>query len=334
MTTHSLHTIYSRVKTDYKLVFVVPLIRHKYPKTDYLNLLYSSFFESDTSAKIVSLSAIDHWKFLIEQITGKKPLLHYHWLEFQDFKSALGMIYKLKLITFYKLFGGKLIWTIHNLKPHDGKWLRTHQMMHRWMAKRADVVLVHSEQVINDVREYYQIQNTPIEVVPHPTFPSNILDKIEARNQLCRTHGIEFSDEKKVLGIFGAISEYKKIPEIVELISNLELRVKLLVFGYVKKGQENLHHKLEVLSKEYSWFEYHPGFVEEETVPVIMSSLDACIFNFKEITTSAGIEMALAYNRTIIAPKLGDIARLDGQSDVYLFQNRDELIELLKKLGE
>ena len=332
MSDHSLHDIYSRVQPNFKQVFVVPRIRFDFPNTDYLYLLYAPFINSKADVRLHSTSALGHWKFFGSQLLGQKPILHYHWLEFQDYKSLFGMIYKIKMLWFYKLMGGKIVWSIHNLKPHDGKWLKSHLRLHRWMAKISDVLLVHSKSQIKQVSELYSVSSKKIDVLPHPNFPAMLIDRSEAIEKLNSTFDLKLDPHKIIVGSFGAVSEYKNFLNSISLLKSIDFDGNYLIIGYVKKGQSELDKKLKKLSNELSWFHYKPGFVSEDLLPVIMNSFHFSLFNFKEISTSGGVEIARSYKNKIIAPRKGILSDYESEKDVQLFSSQDELRSLLKAL--
>jgi len=333
MADHSLHDIYSRVLPSYKKVFVVPLIRFSYPTSDYLYLLYKPFFEKDKGIEIESISALRHWKFVWQQISGRDSILHYHWLEFQDLKSMLGMVYKIACIALLKLFGGKLIWTVHNLKPHNKKWLGMHQKMHSWMAQKSDLILVHSKHVIEDVIRYYSVSANKIVVHAHPRFPANIIPKEKAISKLNSKYNYSLTKDDLVLGFFGAISSYKKIPETIKLLNGEKFNGKFLVFGYIKKGEQKLDQQLREMANTYEWFNYSPGFLEEESIPVVLSAFDWFLINYEEFTTSGSFELAHSYKRKIIAPKKSSILDYEGQENVFLFSDEEELKESIRRMA-
>lgn len=332
MTAHSLHALFTKVLPSYEQVFVVPKIRYNYPNTDYLHLLYAPLIASNPDIKIKSISALQHWKPVLFRFTKSKSILHYHWLEFQDYKSALGMVYKILCLWKYKLFGGKLVWTIHNLKPHDGKWLSIHQILHKWMAGKAELILVHSENVINEVSQLYECDKNKIEVYAHPKFPAELKKRDEAHSYLFEKFGLKIHPAKKVLGSVGAISNYKNFLSTIKLLKEIDGNFVYLIFGYVKKGQSELHRTLLSYAEELDWLYYVPGFVDENDLPFIMSSFDICPFNFEEITTSGGVELSLAYNRIIVAPRLGSLHDKEDLQQVHLFSDQVEFMHILKKL--
>jgi len=326
----SLTELYSRVNKHFSKVYVVPLIRFDFPQTDYLYLLYKDQLTKNSQADVKSISVFDHYKFVIAAILNKNSILHYHWLEFQTLKALLGMPYKLLCIALYKLFGGTIVWTVHNLSPHDKKYIKLHQSIHHWMAKRASLIHVHSKSAISLVSEYLKIENEKIVILKHPQFPSIELNKEEAQMEFLSNYG----DGRKLLNspvflIFGGISEYKGIREIIDILTANERTFNLIIAGYVKIGHEDLHNFIIDKTVDDERVIYVPTFIPEEHYPSLLHSSDICLFNYDEILTSGGVEMAMAYQKKIIAPNLGCLKDLKNGDLVTLFDTKDELSKLI-----
>ena len=73
-------------------LYVVPLIRHSYKKSDYLYLLYQDIIENRSDKfDVKSVSVWKHFLFVFKAIVSRNVILHYHWLECTDLKSLAGM---------------------------------------------------------------------------------------------------------------------------------------------------------------------------------------------------------------------------------------------------
>jgi hypothetical protein len=77
---------------------------------------------------------------------------------------------------------------------------------------------------------------------------------------------------------------------------------------------------------------YHPEFVLEQDIPSIMNAFDYCLFNFKDISTSGGVEMARCYKKKIIAPRKVILTDSEHEPNVHLFSNSTELKNILQTL--
>lgn len=331
MKVQSLSDIYSSLDLQNSTVFVVPKIRYDFPDSDYLYLLYKPILDSE-SYQIKDISFFQHYKFVFKALTTNNTILHYHWLEFQDMKSLLGMPWKLLSILLFKILGGKVVWTIHNLSPHTGKWKKLHQKIHSWMAKISDKVHIHCEIISDVVTDKFKITDDKLCILPHPSFPADLIHKSETVSFLKSKYGIEINSDKPTILYFGNISEYKNIEESLETIENENLDVQVLIAGPVKKGQEKLGQRLKKRAQENENYFLIPDFIPDDQIKYFFGSADFCFFNFDKILTSGSVEMALSYKKNIIAPSLGCLAELLDDEKVLLFSSEHEKRVHLKTL--
>ncbi len=330
MEVSSLKELYSRVSEHVETVFVVPLIRNSFPKTDYLFLLYKNLI-NDPGITVKSISVFAHFRFVFKSLFSKRTILHYHWLEFQDTKALLGMPYKLLCIGLYSLFNGTIIWTVHNLKPHDQKLPELHLKIHKWMSKRVSLIHIHSKNSVTLVSKLYDVSPDKIVVLKHPEFPAEIKPQEAERKEFLSLYGDGRVDlQSPVFLIFGGLSEYKGIREIIEVLISEDANFTLIIAGYVKKGQESLHRFIVEKTIDDSRVIYIPSFIPEEHYSLLLNSADVCIFNYNEILSSGGAQMALAYKKRIIAPNKGDLRELKNHSNVSLFETRHEMLNFIK----
>ena len=63
-----------------------------------------------------------------------------------------------------------------------------------------------------------------------------------------------------------------------------------------------------------------------------MNSIDICLFNFKNISTSGGVELAKSFNKTMILPRKGILIDLESTQSAHLFSDEEELKSHLKNL--
>ncbi len=326
MEKQSLSDIYSSLGSQYSYVFVVPKIRSDYPISDYLYLLYKPLL-AEAKYNIESVSVFGHYKFVFKALFSKKVILHYHWLEFQDTKSLIGMPWKLLCIYFFKLFGGKIVWTIHNLEPHSRKLLKLHLRLHARMAKIADKVHIHSETAANLVQEKFSIAKEKLCLLPHPEFPSQVIEREQSIRYLNDEFRWSLNPSRPIALIWGNIAEYKKIDELLEIIEKHRLDVQVIISGPIKKGQLLLAEKLTIIADRNPDFYLRSEFIQEKHIPYFFCATDFCLFNFDQILTSGSVEMAISYKKDIIAPRFGALTELD---EAFLFSNEKELVTLIR----
>lgn len=324
----SLKKLYSSVNDRAKTIYVVPLIRYSHQKSDYLYLLYKKLIEEDEFT-LRSISVYDHYKLVIGILRSKQAILHYHWLEFQDLKSLLGMPFKLLCIFLFKLLGGNIVWTIHNKFPHDQRYLKLHKIIHTKMAKWADAIHVHCEAAGNSMVGFLKASPDKFKIIPHPVFPAESIDVSKARENLKTNYNCELPEQYPVALMFGNISYYKQIEKVAKIIIDKELSCTLLIAGPVKKGNLCLYEELTELCKRSDKIHMIPQFIPEEQVSWFYSAADFCIFNYREILSSGGYHMAQAYNKPVIAPALGCLSEEGDKPNVSLFNKPEELTSLI-----
>ena len=115
--------------------------------------------EKNSSQYVVkSINAIRHI-LLPFYIRYRKITLHYHWLEFQDLKSLLAFPYKLLWFSIFTLFKTPIIWTVHNLEPHD-RSVDFHQWLHRKMAQKTYRLHIHDEALLSETSHYLNVPHS------------------------------------------------------------------------------------------------------------------------------------------------------------------------------
>jgi len=333
MEVQSLSDIYSSSGLKEGTVYVVPKIRYQHKDSDYLYLLYEPVLKQN-NYRIESVSVFGHIKFVIKAITSKNVLLHYHWFEFQDFKALSGMSWKVLCIFTFKLFGGKLVWTVHNLKPHDRKWLKFHKFIQTWLAKKADHLHVHCISAMVEVSEFLSVSSSKISVLPHPDFPVKHYSKFEAIQYLNSKFSLSLDTNLPLILFFGNISNYKRIEEALIVLNSIDIKHQVLIAGPVKKGQINLLKILEDTAQKHSNIKILPSFIQDEWIPYIFSASDISFFNFDDILTSGSFQMALDYDKKIIAPNKGCLSEFSEADNVFLFNSDSEMKSHIRNVLE
>ncbi|MDR9415955.1 MAG: hypothetical protein RI564_06715 [Gracilimonas sp.] len=317
----SLDEIYASIDPEAKTIYVVPLIRFDTKQSDYLYLLYEKLITGDTY-DIKPISVFNHFKFLFGLLSNKrKAILHYHWLEFQDFKSLSGMPWKILCIYLFHKLGGNIVWTLHNEFPHDQKYLKLHHFLHKKMASWATVLHVHCNRAVQIMSERLKAPISKFRLVPHPEFPAFPVDRSKAIEQLNTTYKCNLNESDKLLLMFGNISRYKQIERVAEIIIKSNLACRLMIVGPVKKGNQDLYDELLEKSQRSEKIILVARFIPEEHVPWFYSASDYCIFHYREILSSGGYHMARSYGKKIIAPDLGCLTDKGNLKNVHLFKD-------------
>jgi glycosyltransferase involved in cell wall biosynthesis len=314
----SLQVEYQKLCPGITKVFVVPKIPQKNKDTSYLYQFYKSFHEDSSSQiKIKTFNAALLPLIFLNRIKFEKSILHYHWFEFEDAKSFIGIKWKLFWIIIYKMLGGKIIWTVHNKYPHHNKYLFLNKKVRRLLAKIANRLHIHCESAINTCAGVLGVPEDKFFVVRHPVFSSTIIERDKAIEELNKKYlSGKIKPGDKVFLMFGAIAEYKGIKEVINIFRRLDKRNRLLIAGFIKIRNEKYFNELQLISDKENIFVIG-DMIPDEDVPYFFNSSDCTIFNYRDVLTSGGVHLSLAYKKPVIAPLSGCLKEL--HNDVVNF---------------
>ncbi len=212
-------------------------------------------------------------------------------------------------LTLARLLGMRVVWTLHNMLPHE----RPHRgvdVAGRWlMAAVANAIICHCRYAARVYARRFK-RRRGLHVIPHGTFqdvyPAE-LSRADARREL----GIP--DDAFVFVSFGNIRGYKGHDDMLEAFRKLQ-------------GDEL---RLVVAGRRHRWYDGAVGtgpiddprvLVAEGRVPIDKLQLyfnagDVAVFPYREALTSGALITALGFGRPVIATRVGCIPELLGGSD-------------------
>jgi glycosyltransferase involved in cell wall biosynthesis len=229
--------------------------------------------------------------------------LHVHWpqslYEFSRgprvLRSALSWL-KLGLfaarISFARALGYKLVWTIHQVLPHD-RASRLDLAAAHLLARRADVLLAHDAQTVR--RATAMVGARQIAVVPHGSYVG-VYPPGEGRAAARAELGV--GDERVALA-FGELRGYKDVDVLVDAFGRVSATGVLLVAGYPK--DKGLAAALAEAAQENSRFLFRPRFVREERVSDLFAAADVAVVPRGDGGTSGSLILALSFGLPTVA---------------------------------
>lgn len=146
---------------------------------------------------------------------GGFDVFHLHWIAFFLPKGhivnlTISFLYSLTVISLIKLLGFRLVWTVHNLLPHERQTLND-VVIRNFLLKCSDQVIVHSEVVKQKIVEL-GISDQKIQVIPIGPYPVVNLKEIELKT-IQREVGV--NTDSFVFLFFGVIRENKGVIDLL-----------------------------------------------------------------------------------------------------------------------
>lgn len=235
-------------------------------------------------------------------------LLHIHWASFwlsRDRPSSKRAASLLLVVTIYlaKLLGLRLVWTVHNVLPHEPQTLDDVKAA-RFLSRHVDAKIVLSRPTIDEMRTH-GLDLDAVWVIPHGNYIGaypDVIARSEARERL----GV--SDEEILVLFFGHVRPYKGVSDLLRAFERLQCpAAKLLVAGRIP----DLTLRREIrLAARNSNVVAHEGYVSDEDVAVYFRASDVVCLPYRTITNSGSALLALSFSRPIIAPRRGSLSAL------------------------
>ncbi len=231
--------------------------------------------------------------------------------------------------------GGRVLWTLHNAAPHDGRYAAVHEALVGRLPVLADLVHVHSRAGAAWAAERLGVAPGRVAVVPHgsylPLHRPLAVPAAEARA------GLGLPEDGRALLLFGRLGAYKGGADLLRAFAAAGAPdLRLLIAG---KQVEPLGAPLAALPPQARARVHvlRDGFVPEGEVEPLFAAADAAALPYRAILTSGSALLALSLGRPVLAPALPGLRELleDGR-DALLYDpagTEDGLQAALRRLA-
>jgi glycosyltransferase involved in cell wall biosynthesis len=187
--------------------------------------------------------------------------------------------------------------TIHNVSPHEtsGFITKRKQMgaMRAW--RSADLVLVHSANLVNELVETAQVSSAKIAVVRHPIWGADS-DAEEGGNP----EGFLF---------FGHLREGKGLPGFIEALALLGNPKASIIGSGTERAVEEVRRQLENFHLTNCTFD--PRFVSDAQVPAIFAQHRVLVAPYTHFAAQSGVtHLAATYGLATVVTAVGALPDL------------------------
>jgi len=264
----------------------------------YLNLLYSE--RNKGTLRFEKWPGIRFRWFLRRKV--RDDVLHLHWPSYYySGPRRLRFVWRIMVHSLFlllvRLRGTKVIWTMHNLYPHDMKYQRL-----EWVGRVAtlaftNAVIAHDEKMLEAVRREFVFRR-PGFVLPLMSYVGEYPDEVTkdaARKRL------QISDDAFVYLAFGWVRPYKGIELILEAFRRVRRPGdRLIIAGdpIPKSYGKQLDQMIGTDSQVIRMFQ----FIPHSDVQVLFKASNVAVLASAERFNSAAAMLALSFGRPILAP--------------------------------
>jgi len=224
-----------------------------------------------------------------------------------------------------KSAGSRLIWTAHNLAPHDHPGDPLDRHVYQAVIARADVILHHCASSARALAARYRVpEEARIVVVPHGHFLA--YPSTTTRERARRELGI--AEDAFVYLHFGQVRAYKGITTLIEAFSGLDVPKKhLLVAGHyiAFRAGSALVERLRLLRLRHATPHVTTALreVPEDEVQTFMAASDVLVLSHAAGLNSGVAVLGMSFGKVVIGPDLGCIAEALREGENLLYPASD-----------
>jgi glycosyltransferase involved in cell wall biosynthesis len=266
-------------------------------------------------------------------LSARYDILHIHWPEWElnAFRSVakVGARLRLKLLLIDALRarGTKIVWTVHNLRAHEGLHPRMEQWFWFAFTKRLDGYIALSDSGRLAARERFpNLERAPGFVIPHGHYRGEY--QVDANVDARKALGIP--SRTKVIVYFGQIRDYKNVPVLIRAFRRMQGEDTVLCIA----GRPNPESLGEELRKEAAGdarIQLHLRNIPKDQVQLFFWAADLVVLPYRDILNSGTALLALSFNRPILVPccgAMGELCSSVGPEWVRTYQGELDTDEL------
>ena len=243
-------------------------------------------------------------------------LLHFHWAHHWSCRPLArvcvrGPLLAARIRSFQKR-GGRVFWTVHNLRNHEKKNKVRDWAVSCSLARLADGLFVHSEAAADAVQLAYSVASRKVHVVPHGNYVGCYPDsgtREEARSLL------NIRPTARVVLFFGTIREYKGVQNLIRaFLAAKEPGWHLVIAG--QPDPPSLRGEIESMVAGQESITFHPGFVSESDVWKYFKAADLVAMPYLDSLTSGAVVLAMSFGRAVLIPDNRFMAEMAGPAGI------------------
>ena len=238
----------------------------------------------------------------------RADVVHFHWLHPYLLRpTRLGTIIRAIRFLFELLIlraaGVRLVWTVHNLHNHEGKYLGIERFMTSCAAKLFHAIVCHSNYSAQQAADRFGIKCSKINVIPHPVF-NELYSNTVSTNHARKILGLDLNDA--VILFIGRVAPYKGIEKLIDTFLTINAPGSQLVIAGMPMSQE-YQKKIETEVEGNSKIHLVLRRIEDDEMQVFLNAADVVAFPFRNILTSGSLLLAMGFGKACIAPRIGSI---------------------------
>lgn len=246
-----------------------------------------------------------------------------NWFETLGGNKKLDYVKKYFKLLMIKLFNKRILWVLHNKKPHtknskDKSTKLSIKLMKKLLKQSYKIIILcdESKAVLRTLCESPKLYENKIYKIPHPNY---IGIYPESSVKTTKT-----SDDILNILYVGQVNKYKNIDLLIDAVTSLNNeKIHLHIAGNCK-DKEYKDYLADTSENKNISFDFR--FIPDNELVEIISNNDivALPYSFESSLNSGTIFLAFSYKKTVIAPMIGTLKEFSDRSFFYGYDYRTE----------
>lgn len=286
----------------------------------FVNLLYVD--AQSQGWQVVGSRLLEHFVRVVSE-SSVGDVIHVHWTSpiVQRGKDAHDAAQRRAVfeeaITQARARGTRVVWSIHNVVPHDADFLDEELALARFLSDVSTRIHILSSRTREIVADRYPLDPAALVRVPHSSY-WGVYDQNVSREEARDHFGLSASDV--VVGFLGQLRPYKGADTLiraVELLQSTHPSVVLMLGGKTHPDDigafDRLVAPLTRVIRSHS-------FVSDDELPLWMRAFDIMALPYRAVLNSGSIALAATYGVPVVTPaQAGFAADFSDQSWVTTY---------------
>ena len=241
-------------------------------------------------------------------------IIHVHWpdmvlLRGGCLQQSMAAALILAALRSQQIAGAKLVWTVHNLVPHEVRSPRLARRFMNTFSNMVDGIISPSQYGLREaIKTYPALAKCPHAVVPIGSYDGEY-PKAPSRSAARARLGID--DLTVVMLAFGQIRGYKNLPQLVSVFRSMSDANALLIIAGPPTDKSEVE-KIRLAAGSDTRIRILAERIDDADVPTLFAASDHFIVPFSSILNSSSVVLALSYGCSVLVPALGGLPEVSA----------------------
>jgi len=261
---------------------------------------------------------------------SRVQVLHFHWPEWYYRHASSSQLVRAlvpwpRFVLFAirlwaaRLLGYRLIWTVHQVTPHEAVQGPLDQLAARVLASLSVGLIVHDEATASAIAREFGAK-AKVHLIPHGSYVG-VYPEGRARGEVRRALAIP--DDSFVVLSFGQVRRYKDLGLLVDAFTRAAIEGAVLVIAGLPTDEEESKRLLRA-SQENRFLVPLLDYIPDERVAELYGASDVAVSARGDGGTSGALILALSLGLPVVAASAPAYAELTGEGSAgWLFTPGD-----------